>query len=210
MPLVKKSLLVLLLIGLIAAGGTYYGMSSNQEPETLPPVTSESREEASKRTEIAVYVTGAVVEPGVVYLQQGARGGDAVKACGGFLPEAAVDQVNLTMVLKDGQQLRVPVKAAPGTGAVGNENPGGAPSGQSGLTSNVSASRAAVSGGALVNINTADVKQLDTLPGVGPSMAQRIIEYREANGGFSVPEDLKKVRGIGDAKFQKLQDKICI
>ena len=210
MPVVRKSLLVLLVIGLIAAGCTYYGLSGKEEPETLPPVTAENRKEASKRTEIAVYVTGAVVEPGVVYLQQGARGGDAVKACGGFLPEAAVDQVNLAMVLKDGQQLRVPVKPAPGTGAVGTANPDGSPVGQSGMTSTASSSKAAMSGGALVNINTADAKQLDTLPGVGPSMAQRIIEYREANGGFSMPEDLKKVRGIGDAKFQKLQDKICI
>lgn len=129
MPVVKKSLLVLLVIGLIAAGCTYYGLSGKEEPETLPPVTAENRKEASKRTEIAVYVTGAVVEPGVVYLQQGARGGDAVKACGGFLPEAAVDQVNLAMVLKDGQQLRVPVKPAPGTGAVGTANPDGSPGG---------------------------------------------------------------------------------
>ena len=62
----------------------------------------------------------------------------------------------------------------------------------------------------MVNINTADEKALDTLPGIGPAMAKRIIEYREAEGLFQSIEDIKKIRGIGDAKFEKLKDKICI
>ena len=61
-----------------------------------------------------------------------------------------------------------------------------------------------------VNINTADEKELDTLPGIGPAMAQRIIEYRETEGAFQSIEDIKKIRGIGEAKFAKLKDKICI
>jgi competence protein ComEA len=64
--------------------------------------------------------------------------------------------------------------------------------------------------GELVNINTADEKALDTLPGIGPAMAKRIIEYRETEGLFQSIEDIKKSRGIGDAKFEKLKDKICI
>ena len=64
--------------------------------------------------------------------------------------------------------------------------------------------------GELVNINTADEKALDTLPGIGPAMAKRIIEYRETEGLFQSIEDIKKIRGIGDAKFEKLKDKICI
>ena len=64
--------------------------------------------------------------------------------------------------------------------------------------------------GELVNINTADEKVLDTLPGIGPAMAKRIIEYRETEGLFQSIEDIKKIRGIGDAKFEKLKDKICI
>ena len=62
----------------------------------------------------------------------------------------------------------------------------------------------------MVNINTADEKALDTLPGVGPAMAKRIIEFRETEGAFQSIEDIKKVRGIGDAKFAKMKDKICI
>ena len=62
----------------------------------------------------------------------------------------------------------------------------------------------------LVNINTADARLLDTLPGIGPAMAQRIIEYRETQGRFETVEDLKRVRGIGEAKFAKLKDKVCL
>ena len=64
--------------------------------------------------------------------------------------------------------------------------------------------------GGRININTADEKELDSLPGVGPSTAKRIIEYRETEGNFQKPEDIKKVKGIGDGKYNKLKDKICV
>lgn len=108
----------------------------------------------------------------------------------------------MAQVLKDGQQVRVPEKAVPETTAAaksGSVNPA-AKSGTS--------SKAAPSGP--VNINTASAEELDTLPGIGPAMAQRIIEFRETEGAFTAIEDIKKVKGIGEAKFEKMKDKICI
>lgn len=108
----------------------------------------------------------------------------------------------MAQVLKDGQQVRVPEKAVLETTAAaksGSVNPA-AKSGTS--------SKAAPSGP--VNINTASAEELDTLPGIGPAMAQRIIEFRETEGAFTAIEDIKKVKGIGEAKFEKMKDKICI
>ena len=98
--------------------------------------------------------------------------------------------------LKDGQQVRIPEKAgeerpAPGKSAGSGKSGGKLPDGR-------------------ININTADEKALDELPGVGSAMAKRIIEYRETQGMFQSPEDLKKVRGIGEAKFEKMKDRVTI
>lgn len=116
---------------------------------------------------------------------------DAINACGGVLPNADHENINMAQVLKDGQQLRVPEKTngSSQAGTAGNSGTGKA---------------------GLVNINTADEKALDALPGIGPAMAKRIIEYRETEGQFQTIEDLKKVKGIGDAKFNKMKDKLCV
>ena len=157
--------------------------------ESSPPA-----ENALPVKEITIYVTGAVNKPGLVKVAEGARAADAINACGGLLPIADSEKINLAQNLKDGQQLKVPEKER--------------------SNSNVDKSKADMSknggSGELVNINTADEKALNTLPGIGPAMAKRIIEYRETEGLFQSIEDIKKIRGIGDAKFEKLKDKICI
>lgn len=147
-------------------------------------------------------MTGAINKPGVVTVKEGARTADAVNACGGLLPTADAEKVNMAQVLKDGQQVRVPEKAGAETAAAaksGNANPAAKSS---------TSSKAVPSGP--VNINTAGAEELDTLPGIGPAMAQRIIEFRETEGAFTAIEDIKKVKGIGEAKFEKMKDKICI
>jgi len=136
---------------------------------------------------IVVHVLGAVVAPGVYQLRAGSRVLDAVAAAGGFAEDAARDGVNLAAELSDGQQLVVPVVGAvPAAGA-------------SGVTS-----------GGLVNLNTADESTLETLPRVGPAMAQRIIAFREANGGFRSVQDLLGVSGIGDKTFAALQPLVTV
>lgn len=199
MPMYRKSLLILLLIAAAVAGGTYYGCYT-QDKETVQldaaSAADETRQEAAA---VTVYVTGAVNKPGVVSIKEGGRAADAVNACGGLLPTADGDKVNMAQVLKDGQQLRIPEK----------QNASQVQAAANGTKGSPAAGTKTAEGG-IVNINTASAEELDTLPGIGPAMAKRIIEYRETEGSFSAVEDIKKVRGIGEAKFQKLRDRICI
>ena len=191
MPMYKKSLLVLLVLALVVCGGAYYGMSSEDEAVVLD--TASRPEAETKQASIMVYVTGAVYRPGMVELKEGARAADAVEACDGFLPQADSENVNLAQTLKDGQQLKIPARRD------GAEPPQQGAKGKNGAAGGETA---------LVNINTADEKELDSLPGVGPSTAQKIIEYREQEGAFTAPEDIMKVRGIGKGKYEKLKDRI--
>ncbi|MDO4437046.1 MAG: ComEA family DNA-binding protein [Coriobacteriaceae bacterium] len=149
---------------------------------------------------IVVDVSGAVNTPAVVELPSDARVRDAIEAAGGLAKDADVSGVNRAAKLTDGQQVYIP--------RVGEEAPrvsAGAPEGSaSGDGSGQGA------GSSLVNINTAGVEQLDQLPGVGPATAQAIVEDREANGSFASTEDLMRVSGIGEKKFEKLKGSICV
>lgn len=129
-------------------------------------------------------------------LRAGARVGEAVDSAGGGTPKAALESVNLARVLIDGEQvvvLRVgQVAAAPLSGVTGGPpGPGG-------------------SAGALVDLNTATVEQLDGLPGVGPVLAQRILDWRTRNGRFSAVSELQEVAGIGQAKFADLEPRVRV
>ena len=198
MPMFKKSMLVLLAVVALAAGGAFYaGIHGQEEAVTLDAGTTPQGEARVKESEIVVYVAGAVNRPGIVQLAEGARAKDAVDACGGFLPTADTNGVNLAQKLKDGMQVTVPEKSPQGTAAQGAA--GGAQAG---------AAKSLPEG--MVNINTADEKELDKLPGIGPAMAKRIIEYRTENGAFQSPEEIKRVKGIGDAKYEKMKDKIVL
>ena len=174
----------------------YYGEDGSIELAAAEKPSEATDGSNVSHAKIVVYVVGAVNRPGVVTLDANTRAADAVNACGGVLPTADVEHVNMAQMLKDGQQLRVPEKA--GTDAAQGETQG------------KGAAEKGKSADGKININTADEKALDELPGVGPAMAKRIIEYRQSEGMFQSPEDLKKVRGIGEAKFEKMKDKITI
>lgn len=190
LPMYKKSLGILLLLLVAIAVGTVYGSYAQESAVVLDEA---GREETSQGKNITVYVTGAVNNPGMVTVKEGARVGDVVNSCGGLLPTADQQRINMAQVLKDGEQVKVPERQA--SPAQGNGQKNG---------------KQASEKGGLVNINTADEKELDSLPGIGPAMAKRIIEYRETEGSFQRIEDIKKIKGIGEAKFAKIRDKICL
>ena len=143
---------------------------------------------------ITVDVDGAVATPGVYELAEGTRVKDAVTKAGGLAEDADTTSVNLAQKLQDGQKVVIPRagESVPAATAAVPEAGAGTPQ------------------GGLVNINTADAAELDTLPGVGESTARAIVEDRERNGPFASPEDLMRVSGIGEKKFAKLQALICV
>jgi competence protein ComEA len=148
--------------------------------------------------ELVVAVAGKVRRPGLVRLAAGARVADAIAAAGGALPGTEVSFLNLARKVTDGELILVGVTAPPGAPDVaGGSNPGGTP----GL---------AGPAGGKVNLNTATVAQLDSLPGVGPVLAQRIVDHREQHGNFRSVTDLRQVDGIGEARFEQLQELVTV
>lgn len=148
-----------------------------------------SEEGSSEASIVVVYVSGAVVKPGVYELSSEDRVNDAIRMAGGFTEDADRFAVNLARAVVDGEQISVPV-----IGAVS------AASTQGSASATVS----------LVNINTASAEELDALEGIGESTAQKIIADREANGPFTTIEDLMRVSGIGEKKFEALKDRITV
>ena len=149
---------------------------------------------------VVVDISGAVASPAVVELPAGSRVQDAIEAAGGLTDDADITDLNRAAELTDGEKIYVPhegeeVETTTSTGTT---------------SSSSSSSSSSDDGTDLVNINTADADELDTLPGVGPATAEAIIEDREANGPFTSIEDIMRVSGIGEAKFADMQDYICV
>ncbi|MFI8632102.1 ComEA family DNA-binding protein [Microbacterium sp. NPDC077663] len=153
--------------------------------ETVPDVAVETVAPAA----VYVHVSGEVADPGLYRLDQGARVVDAVAAAGGFTDQASREAVNLARPVSDGEQLVVPAEGAEGTDA---------------------AASAAPEGDGRVNLNTADLAALDTLPRVGPAIAQRILDWRETNGRFTSVDDLMAVPGIGEKMLASLRDLVTV
>ena len=194
-----------------AATGTAASIRS-QAPATVPvtaPVTARGGAVPDGSTagvgNVFVHVTGAVARPGVVTLRAGSRVADAVDAAGGATADADTEQLSLARVLSDGEQIRVPrvgeVLPDPAPQPTGTAGPGaGAASGKPG------------DGGAsgTVNINTASASELEKLPGIGPALAQRIVEYRDSHGPFANVDALTDVPGIGKAKLEALREQATV
>lgn len=185
----EQIMLVLLAVLILAIGGVvFWPKTAPDSVETPPPAAVEQNKEPVKHQNIVVYVSGAVKNPGVVSMAHGTRVVDAVKLLGGPTETANMQSVNLAAPLVDGQQIHVPDReeTAAGGGTAGTAGRG------------------------KININTADAAALDTLPGIGPSTAQKIIDYRKNKGPFSSLEDIKSVPGIGESKYQNLKEYITL
>nr|WP_243896357.1 helix-hairpin-helix domain-containing protein [Actinomyces bowdenii] len=155
---------------------------------------------------LVVHVAGAVQSPGVVLLRPGARVVDAIEAAGGATAEADTDQLNLARALADGEQVRVPrlgeTLPPQDPGRAGGQAAPSAP----GPPPGDAAAGPQAAPGSRININTATASQLEELPGIGPALAQRIVEHRQTHGPFASVEDLTDVPGIGRAKLEALKE----
>lgn len=165
---------------------------SNNKEEIFKEQSAAGNITEQSSSDITVYINGEVKNPGVYKLKQDSRVQDLVKACGGFTNEANSYKLNLAKKLKDEDYIYVDKKSD-------NENL----QLQNGLQGETSEN-------AKVNINTATKEELKTIPGIGDVTAQKIIDYREQNGGFSSIEDLKNIDRIGDKTLEKIKDKVDI
>ncbi len=179
--------IVLALVVLSAAVGLGL-MRGQAAPTESVPLATEAAEGGGSTGELYVHVLGAVEHPGLYVLDLDSRLVDAVAAAGGTTDDADLTAVNLARVLSDGEQISVPV-----VGAAAAEGPGGvAPADD------------------LVDLNTADQAALETLPRIGPALAERIIAWREENGRFTSVDDLLSVPGIGEKLLAGIRDGVRV
>ena len=183
----RNKIIFVSILAVIIVGGSLFFFS--EQKEIFPPPPQEEISTAKK--EISVYVSGQVKTPAVVTFEddENLKIVDAVNAAGGVTEFADTEFINLSENLSDGQHIHIPTK-------------------EISLQEKTAPTPDKNSSGGLININTADEKELQKIRGVGPAIAQRIIDFREQNGNFKSIDEIKKVRGIGEKTFEKMKDSI--
>ena len=201
---IQKRIIIIVVILVIGIIGYYIYGRENTPQVTTEEETIMKKEENTedKKREIIVHITGAVQKEGVYTLKENSRVADAVTSAGGLTEDADMSKVNLAYILEDGVKINIPSK---------NDTEEDEYTEDAQFVENIYSDSG--TGGKkmdLVNINKATQTELETLPGVGPSTALKIINYREENGPFSNIEDLKSINGIGESKYEKIKDSICV
>ncbi len=194
----RRTIFLLLAVLIAAVAGTAFftHRSATPQPVSAPmvslapsPAAAAPTPSPSPQAEVVVEVVGKVRNPQVVSLPKGSRVLDAVRAAGGAKPGVDTTDQNLARILVDGEQIRIGLQAVPAAQPAAE-------------------STSAAAGP--IDINLATAEQLEQIPGVGPVLAQRIIAYREQNGGFSTVEQLTEVSGIGEATFAQMQAMVTV
>jgi competence protein ComEA len=191
----RRLVLVVLLAAAAALvlAGRFLPGSQAPAPELAPPVSVSTGGPPAaaelERGPVTVHVVGAVRHPGVYRLSPGSRARDAVRRAGGARPRADLGSVNLAALLADGEQVRVPARAPAGV---------------------VAGTPAAVAPAATVHLNGASADELDSLDGIGPSLAERIVAYRVEHGGFRSVDELDEVSGIGPVRLEALRARLAL
>ena len=174
---------------LLAIGGRFAlgGEDDQARRQALRAPAGTLAAETAPARILLVHVVGAVRKPGLYRLREGSRTADAIRQAGGAKPKAALELVNLASPVADGQQVLVPARGDPGS------------------TTAASAAAGPAGVGGKIHLNSATLEQLDTLPGVGPVTAQKILAYRTEHGAFQSVEELDAVPGIGPARLEELK-----
>lgn len=181
-PIITEGSTIMPDSSVLAADTSKVNSTANQDSNSIP--TNNDAVPNDEENTVIVYVTGAIQSPGLYKVPSRSTIGDVIKEAGGALPYGDVESINLAENVQSGQHIHIRFNF--------HGNP-------ESLLRNQK-----------VNINTATIKELDSLPGIGPTMAKRIDEYRQSKGTFTSIEDIKHVKGISDGVFKKLRDKITI
>lgn len=192
-------IIIVLIIGLYIIQKTndkYYEIPQLEEQDEVEEIKEENKKEESKK--IILHISGEVNEGGVIELESGARIINAIEEAGGVTEEADLSDVNLAYELQDGQKIYIPKKGEHKDTYIIEEN-------SEEIVKETKSTKEQ-----LVNINTASQTELETVSGIGPSTALKIIKYRTENGKFNKIEEIKNVAGIGDAKFENIKEQICV
>ena len=218
----QKIVLVILAIAVIlgicyyvyAKDGNFSSMEELQVEESLQENLEEAKEINKENEEtIVVHISGAVEQEGIVELKVNSRVADAIEKAGGLKDDANTNDINLAYVLEDGMKIYIPNKQeteekqtiTKKSGVIEENTAQETTQKTSQTTVNKTNSNTKK-----VNINTALQTELETLPGIGPSIATKIITYRKENGGFKTIKDIKEVSGIGESKFNNIKDLITV
>ncbi|MBQ2917001.1 MAG: helix-hairpin-helix domain-containing protein [Clostridia bacterium] len=205
----KQKIIVIIITALMIIFVGYYIISKINDSKYIELETEETEiieneiendEITIQEQNIILHITGAVKRQGIVEVKKDSRISDIIEAAGGITKDADLSKINLAYIVKDGQKIYVPsindkediekITEEAGENVIDEEN--------------------SVSKNQKVNINTASQTELETLSGIGPSTALKIINYRNENGDFKKIEDIKNVPGIGESKFESLKESICV
>ncbi|MCI8383586.1 MAG: hypothetical protein HFJ33_01745 [Clostridia bacterium] len=220
----KQKIILGILITIVIAFICYYVYAKEEESMTefdlqdnMEASEIQSNEETKQQEEkysddrIVIHVSGAVNKEGIVELKVNSRISDAIDQAGGIREDASIEEINLAYKLEDGMKIHIPTKQEKQQKEITNQTNISEVTTTSGIMeSNKTEEKTERKGTTKVNINTATQTQLETLPGIGPSTAIKIMTYRKEKGKFSKIEEIKEVNGIGDSKYDKIKDFICI
>lgn len=205
----KKIIFIIIIISGIIYGIFNY-FTQNMNKENLENIsqdiiinnqTENTTEENNNQEKIVIHITGAICNEGIYELEENSRIADAVKMAGGLKDDADLKQINLAYVLEDGMKINIPSK---------NENTNEDSNNTESYITKENLNSSNNNKISKVNINSATQTELETLPGIGPSTALKIINYRKEKGKFNKIEDIKNVNGIGENKFNKIKEFIKI
>ena len=230
MKKINFKIILIILIVTIVGITTYYFKTKDESVENIEVEETNTQSQETNTEEniavenkIKVYITGEVHNPGLYEIAENSRIADAIEVAGNL-----IDKINLAYVLEDGMKIYIPNKKDKNDvtdetttyvtketdGQIvsgGSKNSGGNTNEKSSTTSNATKSRtASTKSTEKININSATQTELETLPGIGSSTALKIINYRKENGKFKTIEEIKNVKGIGDAKYEKIKELIKV
>ena len=204
----KQKIILIILITIIGIGiYCYTNAIENTSEEEIENVLEVAQTNTTKETEeknIFVHIAGCVQKEGMLELSSNSRIADAIEKAGGLTQEADLSDINLAYLLEDGMKIYIPNQNERQENNEKTENTAKTESTPSMQIQDTNTKQD------VININTATQEELDTLPGIGPATAAKIIAYREEKGKFNNKEEIKEVSGIGEAKYEKIKEYISI